>query len=170
MIGQTISHYKILEKLGEGGMGVVYKAEDTRLDRFVAIKILPSHLSASTDSNARFLQEAKATAALSHPNILSVFDVGESNGSMFIVLELVEGRTLDSYISNLKTGSGIPVKQALDWVLQITRGLKAAHDKNIIHRDIKPHNLMLTNNDQIKIMDFGLAKLTTAASITKSGT
>ena len=170
MIGQTISHYKILEKLGEGGMGVVYKAEDTRLDRFVAIKVLPSHLSASTDSNARFLKEAKATAALSHPNILSVYDVGESDGSMFLVLELVEGRTLDSYISSLKSGSGIPLKQVLDWVLQVTRGLKAAHDKNIIHRDIKPHNLMITNDDQIKVMDFGLAKLTTAVSITKSGT
>src|SRR5437899_2079128 len=113
MINQTISHYKILEKLGEGGMGVVYKAQDTRLDRFVAIKFLPSHLSGSADNKARFLQEAKATAALNHPNILSVYDVGEHDDSMFLVLELVDGKTLSAHIANLQSGSGVPVKQAI---------------------------------------------------------
>jgi serine/threonine protein kinase/tetratricopeptide (TPR) repeat protein len=170
MIGQTISHYKILEKLGEGGMGVVYKAQDTRLDRFVAIKLLPSNLSNSVDNKARFLQEAKATAALNHPNILSMYDVGEHGETMFLVLELVEGKTLSAHIAGLQSGSGVPVKQAIDWALQIAQGLRAAHDKNIIHRDIKPHNIMLTAQNQIKIMDFGLAKLTTGSSMTKTGT
>jgi len=166
MIGQTISHYRILEKLGEGGMGVVYKAQDTRLDRFVAIKFLPS---TSPENKARFLQEAKATAALSHPNILSVYDVGESDGSMFLVLELIDGAPLSAYIAGLKTGSGIPVKQAMDWMVQIAHGLKAAHEKDVIHRDIKPHNIMVTSNNQLKIMDFGLAKLKNSLSITRTG-
>ena len=170
MIGQTISHYKILEKLGEGGMGVVYKAQDSRLDRFVAIKFLPSHLSGSADNKARFLQEAKATAALNHPNILSVYDVGEHDDSMFLVLELVDGVTLSAHIANLKSGTGVPVKQAIEWLSQIAHGLKAAHEKNIIHRDIKPHNIMVTSSNQMKIMDFGLAKLMSGSSMTKTGT
>ncbi|MBI3005465.1 MAG: serine/threonine protein kinase, partial [Ignavibacteriales bacterium] len=168
MIGQTISHYKILEKLGEGGMGVVYKAQDTRLDRNVAIKLLPSHLSGSAESKARFLQEAKATAALNHPNILSMYDVGEHDDSMFLVLELVDGATLSTHISNLRSGTGVPVKQAIEWLSQIARGLKVAHEKNIIHRDIKPHNIMVTSSNQVKVMDFGLAKMT-ASSMTKTG-
>ncbi len=170
MIGQTISHYKILEKLGEGGMGVVYKAQDTRLDRFVAIKFLPSHLSSSADNKARFLQEAKATAALNHPNILSVYDVGEFEGSMFLVLELVDGNTLSAHIANLKSGTGVQVTQALEWLSQIAQGLSVAHEKNIIHRDIKPQNLMVTASNQVKIMDFGLAKLMSGSSMTKTGT
>ncbi|MBI3005490.1 MAG: protein kinase [Ignavibacteriales bacterium] len=168
MIGQTISHYKILEKLGEGGMGVVYKAQDSRLDRFVAVKFLPSHLSGSAENKARFLQEAKATAALNHPNILSVYDVGEHEDSMFLVLELVDGATLSAHIANLKSGTGVPVKQAIEWLSQIARGLKVAHEKNIIHRDIKPHNIMVTSSNQVKVMDFGLAKMT-ASSMTKTG-
>lgn len=151
-------------------MGVVYKAQDSRLERFVAIKFLPSHLSASEDNKARFLQEAKATAALNHPNILSVYDVGEHNNSMFLVLELVEGQTMSTHIANLKSGTGVPVLQALEWLSQIAQGLKVAHEKNIIHRDIKPHNLMITSVSQVKIMDFGLAKLMSGTNMTKTGT
>ena len=171
MIGQHISHYKILEKLGEGGMGVVYKAQDLTLDRFVAIKFLPSHLSDSPDNKSRFMQEAKATASLNHPNILNVFEVVEQDGTMCLVMELLDGQTLKSYLTNLKTGSGVPVQQALTWATMIAQGLKAAHEKNIVHRDIKPQNIMLMRGGgQLKIMDFGLAKLKSAASITKTGT
>jgi serine/threonine protein kinase/Flp pilus assembly protein TadD len=170
MIGQTISHYKILEKLGEGGMGVVYKAQDLKLDRFVAIKFLPSHLSASSENKTRFLQEAKSAAALNHPNILSVYEIDEQNGSLFLVMEFIEGQTLKNYIARLKTGTGVPLPQAFEWTSKIAQGLKAAHEKNIIHRDIKPENVMLTADGQLKIMDFGLAKLKSARGITKTGT
>ncbi len=170
MIEKIVSHYKILEELGRGGMGVVYKAQDTRLDRFVAIKFLPSHLSMSPENKMRFMQEAKATAAMSHPNILPVYDVGEHEGSMFLVLELVEGQTLSSYIANLKSGSGIPVTRAIDWLSQIAHGLSDAHEKNIVHRDIKPQNIMIARNDQMKVMDFGLAKLNVDSALTKAGT
>lgn len=170
MIGQTISHYKILEKLGEGGMGVVYKAQDLKLDRPVAVKFLPEHLSASDESKARFTQEAKAAAALNNPNILSVYDIDEQNGKMFLVMEYLEGITLKSKIANSETGKGIPVGQALDWTIQIAQGLKAAHDRNIVHRDIKPENIMLTKDGQPKIMDFGIAKLKAGTGLTKTGT
>ncbi len=170
MIGQTVSHYKILEKLGEGGMGVVYKARDLKLDRPVAVKFLPSHLSSSEENKARFIQEAKATAALNHPNILGVHEIDEQNGSMFLVMEYVEGKTLKSHITNLKSGTGMPVRQAIEWTAQVAQGLKAAHERNIVHRDIKPENIMLAANDQLKIMDFGLAKLRGGAGITKTGT
>lgn len=170
MIGQTISHYKIIEKLGEGGMGIVYKAQDTTLDRYVAIKFLPDHLSAMGENKSRFLQEAKAAAALNHPNILNVYEIDEKDGTMFLVMEYLEGQTLKDYLSGLTTCPGIPYRQALDWATLIAQGLKAAHDKNIVHRDIKPHNIMLTRNSQIKIMDFGLAKLKSGAGLTKTGT
>jgi serine/threonine protein kinase/Tfp pilus assembly protein PilF len=170
MIGQTISHYKILEKLGEGGMGIVYKAQDTTLDRYVAIKFLPANLSTTGENKSRFLQEAKAAAALSDPNIMSVYEIDEKNGMMFLVMEFLQGQTLKDYLTNLKTGSGIPYREALDWAMLIAHGLKAAHDKNIVHRDIKPHNIMVTSNSQIKIMDFGLAKLKSGAGLTKTGT
>ncbi|MBI2428500.1 MAG: protein kinase [Ignavibacteriales bacterium] len=170
MIGSTISHYKILEKLGEGGMGVVYKAQDTTLDRTVAIKFLPSHLSANGENKSRFLQEAKSAAALNHPNILNVYEIDEKEGLMFLVMEYLEGETLKDYLTNGKSGPGIPFRQALDWTMTIAHGLKAAHEKNIIHRDIKPHNIMVTANGQLKIMDFGLAKLKSGAGLTKTGT
>ena len=170
MIGQTISHYKILEKLGEGGMGVVYKAQDTKLDRTVAIKFLPAHLSSSQDNKARFMQEARATAALNHPNILNVYEIDEQDGGMFFVMEYVDGMTLKRYITNLKSGTGIPVAQALDWTSQVASGLKAAHQKNIVHRDIKPENIMLTKENKLKIMDFGIAKLRSSSGLTKTGT
>ncbi len=180
MIGQTITHYKILEKLGEGGMGVVYKAQDTKLDRLVAVKFLPHHLSTSEENKARFIQEAKAAAALNHPNILGVHEIDEQDERMFIVMEYVDGKTLKSHITDLfakgdstrggKSGDGVPILQALDWTVQIAQGLKAAHERNIIHRDIKPENVMLTKDGHLKIMDFGLAKLRGGTSITKTGT
>ncbi len=170
MIGQTISHYKILEKLGEGGMGVVYKAQDLKLDRPVAIKFLSSHLSASEENKTRFVQEAQATAALNHPNILSVYDIDSYDKGMFFVMEYVEGKTLKSHITGLKAGEGIPVPQTIDWTIQIAQGLKAAHEKGIIHRDIKPENIMLTKDGHPKIMDFGIAKLKGGTGLTKTGT
>ncbi len=170
MIGTTISHYNITEKIGEGGMGVVYKAKDLKLDRSVAIKFLPAHLSSSEESKKRFMTEAKSAAALNHPNIMNIFEIDEQNGSLFLVMEYIEGETLKSYISNLKSGSGISYLKATDWILQISQGLKAAHEKNIIHRDIKTENIMLTNTEQLKIMDFGLAKLKGSSGITRTGT
>ena len=170
MIGQTISHYKIVEKLGEGGMGVVYKAQDLKLDRTVAIKFLPPHLSSSEENKARFMQEAKATAALNHPNILGVYEIDEQDGGMFFVMEYIDGMTLKRYITNLKSGTGIPVSQAIEWTSQIASGLKAAHEKSIVHRDIKPENVMLTKEHTLKIMDFGIAKLRSSSGLTKTGT
>jgi serine/threonine protein kinase/tetratricopeptide (TPR) repeat protein len=170
MIGQTVSHYKILEKLGEGGMGVVYKAQDLKLDRPVGIKFLPQQSAASHETKARFIQEAKATAALNNPNILSVYDIDEQDGKLFFVMEYIEGKTLKSKITNLEGGKGIPVRQALNWTIQIAQGLKAAHDRNIVHRDIKPENIMLTNDGTPKIMDFGIAKLKGGTGLTKTGT
>jgi serine/threonine protein kinase/Tfp pilus assembly protein PilF len=169
LVPSVISHYKILEKLGEGGMGVVYKAQDLTLDRFVGIKVLPAHLAASPESRARFIVEAKATAALNHPNILSVYEIDEKDDSLFLVMEYVEGQTLKSYLANLKTGTGVPVQQAIDWIQKITQGLKAAHEKNIVHRDIKAENVMLTAQGELKLMDFGLAKLKSTHSLTTTG-
>jgi len=170
MTGQEISHYKIIEKIGQGGMGVVYKAKDLRLDRIVAIKFLPAHLASSEENRARFLLEAKSAAALSHPNILSIYEIDEKDNSAFIVMEYVEGETLKKHIQNLKSGSGIPYAKAIEWIGQIARGVKAAHDKDIIHRDIKSENIMIAKNEQLKIMDFGLAKLKDSSGLTKTGT
>lgn len=170
MTEQIISHYRILEKLGEGGMGVVYKARDTRLDRFVALKFLPGQLSSKEANKARFLQEAKAVAALSHPNILGIYEIDEQEDRLFFSMEFVEGHTLKTHISSLKSGSGIPINQAIDWAIQIAQGLKTAHEKNIIHRDIKPENIMITKDGKLKIMDFGIAKLSGSPGLTKTGT
>jgi serine/threonine protein kinase len=163
MIGQTISHYKILEKLGEGGMGVVYKAQDTTLDRFVALKFLPERLSNSEQDRARFLQEAKAASALNHPNICTIYGIEEQDGKMFIVMELVEGQTLRD-----KKGS-ISFKQAIDIGIQLADGLAVAHEKGIVHRDIKPDNIMIRKDGIAQIMDFGLAKLRGVSRLTKEG-
>ena len=170
MIGQTVLHYKISEKLGEGGMGVVYKAEDTKLGRTVAIKFLPSHLSGSEENKQRFFREARSAAALNHPNILGIYEINEENNSLFLVMEFVDGQTLKSHISSLTSGTGVPVPQAIDWIEQIAEGLKNAHDMNIIHRDIKTENVMITKDGRLKIMDFGLAKLKSDAGITKTKT
>ena len=150
-------------------MGVVYKAQDTNLDRLVAIKFLSPHLSKQEENKARFQQEAKATAALMHPNILAVYEIGKHEDSLFMVMEYAEGTTLKSHLSNLKTGTGVPIQQALDWTETVAQGLVAAHAKNIVHRDIKCENIMLTPSGQLKIMDFGLAKLKNAASLTRAG-
>lgn len=153
MIGQVISHYKILEKVGQGGMGVVYKAEDTTLDRLVALKFLPPALQAGEAEKARFMQEAKAAAALNHPNICSVIAIDESDGQMFIVMEFVDGQTLRDREASINQG------KAVDIGIQIAEGLSAAHEKGIVHRDIKPENIMVRKDGIVQIMDFGLAKL-----------
>ncbi len=167
---KTISHYKIITQIGQGGMGVVYKAKDLKLDRIVAIKFLPAHLAASEENKKRFMQEAKAAASLSHPNIMGIYEIDEYEDSVFMVIEFVEGQTLKAYISNLKSGSGIPYLKAAEWMSIIANGLKAAHDKNIVHRDIKSENIMIAPGDQLKIMDFGLAKLKGSTGLTKTGT
>jgi serine/threonine protein kinase/predicted Zn-dependent protease len=164
MVGKTISHYKILEKLGEGGMGVVYKAHDTKLNRDVALKFLPPHLTPNETEKKRFLQEAQAAARLNHPNICMVFEVGEVDGQSFIVMELVEGQMLKEKI---KAGP-LEVKEAVDIAVQIAEGLRKAHQKGIIHRDIKSANIMINDENQVKIMDFGLAKLAGQAGLTKT--
>src|SRR5277367_2600136 len=158
--GTKLGPYEIVAPLGAGGMGEVYRARDSRLKRDVAIKVLPKALSADADRLRRFEQEALATAALNHPNILAVFDIGTSDGSPYVVSELLEGETLRE---RLRTGS-ISLRKALDYALQIAHGLAAAHEKGIVHRDLKPENLFLTKDGRVKILDFGLAKLTQADS------
>jgi len=154
MIGQTVSHYKILEKLGEGGMGVVYKAHDTKLDREVAIKVLPEALAADRERLARFEREARLLATLNHPNIAAIYGIEEAGGKPYLVLELVAGRTL---ADQLRDGP-LPPAEALDLCRQIAEGLEAAHEKGIIHRDLKPANIKITPEGKAKILDFGLAK------------
>jgi serine/threonine protein kinase/Tol biopolymer transport system component len=165
MIGQIISHYKILEKLGEGGMGVVYRAQDTKLDRLVALKFLPSHLSASEQDKARFIQEAKAASAINHPNICTVYSIDEHDGQLFIVMEFVDGQTLRERTKSQSTN----LKNAIDIGIQIADGLAAAHEKGIVHRDIKPENIMVRKDGIVQIMDFGLAKLRGVSRLTKEG-
>jgi serine/threonine protein kinase len=162
MIGQTISHYKILEKLGEGGMGVVYRAEDTKLKRTVALKFLPHGLHANEAERARFLQEAQAASALNHPNICTIHDIAEEGEQQFIVMEFVDGKTLREMIPVQKT------RTAIDYAIQIGDALQEAHSKGIVHRDIKTENIMVNSKNQIKVMDFGLAKLKGSLKLTKT--
>jgi len=170
LIGQTISHYKIIEQVGQGGMGIVYKAEDLKLGRTVAIKFLPSHLASSEDSKARFIREAKSAAALNHPNILGIYEIDEVDSSLYIVMEYVDGETLKTYIPKVTKGTGMPVTQAIEWIEQIAKGLRTAHNVNIIHRDIKTENIMINKEGRMKIMDFGLAKFNDNAGLTKTKT
>jgi serine/threonine protein kinase/tetratricopeptide (TPR) repeat protein len=162
MIGTTVSHYSILEKIGEGGMGVVYKARDLTLDRIVALKFLPPHASATNETNARFIQEARSAAALNYPHICTVYGLEEHDGSMFIVMEFIEGGTLASRIPFAS------VNDAVTLAIQIGEALHEAHNKGIVHRDVKADNVMLTKRGDAKVMDFGLAKLKGSLKLTKT--
>ncbi len=166
MVGKTILHYKIIEKLGEGGMGVVYKAEDTKLERTVAIKFLPKHVSAHDEERKRFEIEAKAAAALNHPNIATIHNIEEVDDEMFIVMEYIKGRELRDIVGALRDVP-MPIEDVLNNATQIAEGLQAAHKKGITHRDIKSANIMITEDGQVKIMDFGLAKIAGWAQLTK---
>ncbi|MCK4385676.1 MAG: protein kinase, partial [candidate division Zixibacteria bacterium] len=165
MIGKTISHYKILEKIGEGGMGVVYKAQDTKLDRTVALKFLPKHLLRDEEAKTRFVHEAKAASALNHTNITTIYEIDEVEDQCFISMEYIDGKSLKELLKE-KT---LSLKEILDIAIQIGEGLNTAHKKDITHRDIKSDNIMLTDEGVVKIMDFGLAKLKGVTKLTKTG-
>ena len=167
MIGKTISHYRIIEKIGGGGMGIVYKAQDLKLDRFVALKFLPPHLTTSKEEKQRFIHEAKAASTLEHNNICNIHEIDETeDGQLFISMAYYEGETLDNKIKE----KPLPIEEAIDIAIQIAQGLAKAHEKEIVHRDIKPANIMLTKEGVVKVLDFGLAKLSKQTKLTKEGT
>jgi len=156
MIGKTLDHYQITEKLGEGGMGVVYKARDTHLDRFVALKVLPPEKVSDPERKRRFIQEAKAASALNHPSIITIYDIDQADGIDFIAMEYVAGKTLDQRIGH----RGLRLNDALKYAVQIADALAKAHSAGIVHRDLKPTNIMVNEDGVVKVLDFGLAKLT----------
>ena len=166
MIGKTVSHFKIIRKLGGGGMGVVYQAEDTRLNRTVALKFLPHELTHNSDAKTRFIREAQAASALQHDNICTIHDIDETeDGHSFIVMEFYDGETLKKKIEQ----QSLDIDEAIGIAKQIAQGLNEAHKKDIVHRDIKPANIMITKEGVVKIVDFGLAKLTKFTRLTKQG-
>jgi serine/threonine protein kinase len=169
MIGKTISHYRVIEKIGAGGMGEVYSAEDTKLKRIIAIKFLSSNLLNSEAEKARFIREAQSAAALNHPNISHIYSIEEVESQYFIVMEYIDGKTLQELIEE-NGGSPLPIEKAINYTIKIADGINCAHEKDIIHRDIKSANIMVTEKNEVKIMDFGLAKLINRSMLTQPGT
>jgi serine/threonine protein kinase len=163
MIGRTIAHYTVLEKLGEGGMGVVYKARDNHLDRFVALKVLPPDKVADGERKRRFVQEARSASALNHPNIITIHDISEADGTVFIVMEYVGGKALADLIPR----HGMPLGEALKHAVPIADALAAAHAAGIVHRDFKPANVMVGSDGRVRVVDFGLAKLADAGAVSE---
>jgi serine/threonine protein kinase len=164
LAGQSLAHFRIVEKLGEGGMGVVYKATDEKLRRTVALKVLPEALAKDEERRRRLLREARAAAAVTHPNIASVYEVGEAEGRVYIAMEYVDGETLRERLG----GGAFPIPVTLAIALQIARGLAKAHQASVVHRDLKPDNVIVGENDHVTILDFGLAKLREEPAATPS--